>query len=341
MKSKWAAYCFMLVFGLVSFALGGLGADLPVQVTRQGYQVEVLIGGKPFTTYYFDPAIAKAYLQPLRSAQGTIVTRGFPIGETIPEDHWHDRGLEPHQRPLYFSHGDIDGLDFWGEEAFHKFYHGQPKQASGRMVLRKVDEMSGGQDSGTVRAEFDLVDPSKRPIAGETQTFTFSGDDQSRIIDCEFVITADHGPVDFGDTKEGAFAIRVAPELNVPPGHMVNSAGAEGEKAIWGKRADWVDYYGTVSGEPVSVAVRNILGRINGGNSLIQDMRGQTIILREMYRKLWLTENLPYYLGNILSRYDEELGRWEEASNRISRNKSIYDQHTLPPLIDPAVPAVR
>lgn len=255
MKNKWATYCFLFVFGLAFWASQALSADIPVQVTRQGYQIEVLIGGKPFTTYFFDPAIAKAYLQPLRSAQGTIVTRGFPVGETIPEDHFHDKGLEPHQRPLYFSHGDIDGLDFWGEEAFHKFYHSQPKQASGRMVLRQVDEVSGGQDSGTVRAVFDLVDPSKRPIAEETQTFTFSGDDQSRIIDCEFVITADHGPVDFGDTKEGTFAIRVAPELNVPPGHMVNSAGAEGEKAIWGKRADWVDYYGTVSGEPVSIAI--------------------------------------------------------------------------------------
>ena len=25
--------------------------------------------------------------------------------------------------------------------------------------------------------------------------------------------------------------------------------------AIWGKRADWIDYYGTVDGEPVGVAI--------------------------------------------------------------------------------------
>src|SRR5262249_8748061 len=40
-----------------------------------------------------------------------------------------------------------------------------------------------------------------------------------------------------------------------PPGHMVNSLGAEGEKAIWGKRAEWVDYYGRVADEDVGVAV--------------------------------------------------------------------------------------
>jgi hypothetical protein len=36
---------------------------------------------------------------------------------------------------------------------------------------------------------------------------------------------------------------------------MVNSLGAMGEKAIWGKRADWVDYYGEVGGERVGIAV--------------------------------------------------------------------------------------
>ena len=50
-----------------------------VSLTRQGDAIEVAIGGKPFTTYYFDPKIAKAYLQPLRDANGVVVTRGFPV----------------------------------------------------------------------------------------------------------------------------------------------------------------------------------------------------------------------------------------------------------------------
>src|SRR2546426_6254040 len=36
---------------------------------------------------------------------------------------------------------------------------------------------------------------------------------------------------------------------------MVNSTGATGEKRIWGKRADWVDYYGNVAGEDVGIAI--------------------------------------------------------------------------------------
>ena len=66
---------------------------------------------------------------------------------------------------------------------------------------------------------------------------------------------ANHGPVKIGDTKEGTFAIRVVKALDSPPGRMVNSTGAVGEKAVWGKRADWVDFYGNVAGEDVGIAI--------------------------------------------------------------------------------------
>ena len=36
---------------------------------------------------------------------------------------------------------------------------------------------------------------------------------------------------------------------------MVNASGASGEKAIWGKRSNWVDYYGRVAGEDVGLAI--------------------------------------------------------------------------------------
>ncbi len=65
---------------------------------------------------------------------------------------------------------------------------------------------------------------------------------ESRIVDCEFTLRADYGAVRIGDTKEGTFAIRLVKALDSPPGRMVNSSGAVGEKATWGKRADWVDY---------------------------------------------------------------------------------------------------
>ena len=244
--------------GKLSFAAlvccGVLAAQENVAVDRKGNQIDVTIGGKPFTTYYVDPVVAKPYLMPLRSAQGTIVTRGYPVGNEVPPGSQRDPSFEPHQRPLYFAHGNIDGLDFWGEEAFAKYFHDHGKQDYGHMVLEKVDEARGGS-TGVIQAEFSLEGPGGHVIGEETQAFSFRGDEQTRVIDCEFTVRATHGPLTFGDSKEGTFGIRVAKELNSPPAHMVNSQGAEGEKNIWGKRADWVDYDGKVDGEDVGIAV--------------------------------------------------------------------------------------
>ena len=228
---------------------GDRPAAQPVDLTRNGHYVDVRIGGRPFTSYYFDPGVAKPYFFPLRSAHGTVVTRGFPMTPDIAgEDH-----DEPHQRAMYFAHGDINGFDFWGEAAFPK-WSDHPVSTFGRTVFRTVNDIQGGADSGGLQATFDLVAPTGT-IAEEIQTYRFEGNEQSRLIDCEFAIHATHGPIVMGDTKEGTFAIRVVKALDSPPGHMVNANGASGAKAIWGKRSNWVDYYGRVAGEDVGLAI--------------------------------------------------------------------------------------
>ncbi len=226
-----------------------------VNLTRHGDTIAVEIGGKLFTTYTFDPSISKAFLEPLRDAKGTIVTRSLAVGNEIPQGHEHDKGFEPHQRGMYFGHGDIDGYSFWIEEAFKKYYSHSTPAKYGRMVFRKLDEMKSGSSSGVIRASFDLEGPDKKPFAEETQEYKFSGDANTRVIDCEFVIKAGKEQVKFGDTKEGTFAVRLNPQLDAPEGTMVNSEGKEGESQVWGKRANWVDVDGVVDGDELGVAV--------------------------------------------------------------------------------------
>ncbi|HTV53908.1 MAG TPA: PmoA family protein [Terriglobia bacterium] len=252
MKRKFSE--LLIVFlALVFISSVALGAAQPVTLMRSGFRIDVLIGGRLFTTYYFDPSVAKPYFRPLRSAQGTIVTRNFPSGDTVPPQDLKDPNLEPHQRPMDFGHGNVDGIDFWGEAAFPKW---SDDSIFGRTVFRKLEEIHGGPEAGVLRADFDLVAPRGRVIGVETQSYTFRGDQRNRIVDCEFIITANHGaPITMGDTKEGTFEIRLAKTLNSPPAHMVNSLGGQGEKEIWGKRADWVDYDGAVDGEQVGVAI--------------------------------------------------------------------------------------
>jgi hypothetical protein len=240
--------CVPLAAGVAAQS-GSPSTALTVDLTQNGNHVDVRIGGRPFTTYYFDPSVAKPYLHPLRSAQGTIVTRGFPM---TPDIAGEDRD-EPHQRAMYFAHGDINGFDFWGEAAFSK-WSDHPVATFGRAVFRTLNDIQGGASRGMLQATFDLVAPTGI-IAEEIQSYRFAGDEQSRVIDCEFAIRATHGPIVMGDTKEGTFAIRVVKALDSPPGHMVSASGASGEKAIWGKRSNWVDYHGRVAGEDVGLAI--------------------------------------------------------------------------------------
>ena len=226
-----------------------------VTLERSPDKVAIRVDGQPFTTYYYGSETAKPYLMPLRTASGDVVTRGFPVVNDVSAGNPKASSFEPHQRPLYFGHGDIDGLDFWQEPVFDKYYTDHGHQAYGHMLLKSVEQVSAQGDSATVRARFTLNSPNNREIGEESQTFTFSGDARTRTIDCEFILYATNGPLDVGDTKEGTFAIRLAPELSAPHAHMVNSQGAEGEKAIWGKPADWVDYSGTISGKHVDVAI--------------------------------------------------------------------------------------
>ena len=225
-----------------------------VEVKQEGNHIEVAIGGQPFTSYYFSPEVAKSYLMPIQTASGIVLSRPFPIGNDASGGDAKASSFEPHQRPLYFSHGNIDGLNFWGEEAFQKYYDEHSRQAYGHVGDPKIEEATGG-DAGTIKASFALKDPAGRVIGRETQRFVFRGDKRTRTIDCEFTLEASDGPLTLGDTKEGTFGMRLGAELSAPLGHMLNSRGGKGESEIWGKTADWVNYSGTVDGKAVGIVV--------------------------------------------------------------------------------------
>ena len=74
---------FALV-ALIAIGSGPRVAAASVEVRRTGDHIDILVGGHPFTTYYFGSAAAKPYLYPLRSAQGTVVTRNFPMTSDTP-----------------------------------------------------------------------------------------------------------------------------------------------------------------------------------------------------------------------------------------------------------------
>jgi hypothetical protein len=224
-----------------------------VKLTHSSDRISVEIDGKPFTEFFVSADVNKPYLHPLRSASGKIVTRHFPMDTVEGERRDH-----PHHRGLWFTHGDVNGYDFWANEGSQK----GPKK--GRVLLKKIVDLKDGKNSGTIVATFDWLDPQGKPIVVETRKMVFYSEPSLRTTDFDINLTA-VPKVTFGDTKEGTFAIRLASSLEEDPtgapespkrtGTMRSAAGAKTEKQVWGKRSPWVDYFGEVEGEKLGVAI--------------------------------------------------------------------------------------
>lgn len=88
--ASFKALPFVAVFTFIASSLFAQKKEA-VKVTRSATEnkVDIFIGGKPFTSFMYPDSLEKPVLFPIRAANGTIVTRGFPLdsrpGE--PTDH--------------------------------------------------------------------------------------------------------------------------------------------------------------------------------------------------------------------------------------------------------------
>ena len=154
----------------------------------------------------------------------------------------------PHQRSLWFTHGSINGIDFWAEF----------KGKTGTTKHREFVKVEGGKVA-TIVTRNDWLAPDGKKVLEDERTLRFGADGDSRWIDFDITLKASEGPLTFGDTKEGSFGTRVAETMKVDAklgGKIINSQG-QTNAAAWGKRADWVDYSGPVDGQIVGIAILN------------------------------------------------------------------------------------
>jgi hypothetical protein len=218
-------------------------ACLYAQVRFTPEDVAIAIDGKPFTTFHYGTDAAKPYLAPLRSASGKIVTRHFPMQEVAGESHDH-----LHHRGLWFSYDDVNGVKFWENDPSYT------KPNMGRIAVRGAEWKDGGK-SGTLKAVLEWRDPSGKVLLVENRDMTFYSDPKLRTIDFAIALTA-VPDITFGDTKEGAFAIRLADVFTEKKGgRMVDADGRSTMAKVWGKRSNWVDYTAEVDGERLGVAI--------------------------------------------------------------------------------------
>lgn len=78
--------------------------------------------------------------------------------------------------------------------------------------------------------------------------------------------------------------------------------------------------------------VNNDLEEISAINARLEDLRDSTTRLRGMYEKAWLRENRPYWLDNVLIRYDHLANEFQGKIVAMREaQREYWNQKTLPP----------
>jgi len=262
--------CFIVVMTfIVSAVLGQKRDAVKVIKSPNENKVDVFIGGKLFTSFLYPDSLEKPVLFPLRTANGTIVTRGFPLdpkpGE--PTDH-------PHHIGLWFNFENVNGLDFWNNSyAIPQ----NKKNLYGWIRTDKILKISGGT-TGVLIYHANWTNQQKNVLLEETTRFEFSGKNGQRIIDRITTLKADTAVV-FNDAKDGMLGLRLAHELQIPTtedqqftdnkgnvtvvkggtdhianGNYITSAGKTGNDA-WSTRGVWCKVFGKMGADSVSIAI--------------------------------------------------------------------------------------
>ena len=229
---------------VAGFACLCFTVEAAVEVKELPGKVRVEIDGQLLTEYCHQGA-PHVYFHPLLGPGGAKMTRAWPMEDVPGEERDH-----PHHRGLWFSHGAVNGVDFWSES-----------KTAGRIVHEKFLELKSGDTEGVIRSSNRWVAPDGSVPLTSIQTFrAYQTQPSERLLDFEVTLTAADKDVVLGDTKEGSMAIRIneamrltQPKSQPGKGKIVNSAG-DRDGAVWGKRAEWVDYSGPVENRTVGIA---------------------------------------------------------------------------------------
>jgi len=71
--------------------------------------------------------------------------------------------------------------------------------------------------------------------------------------------------------------------------------------------------------------VSSLLYGISSNNGQMQDLRDAYSAIRDEYARVWLGENRPYWLGNVLVRYDLQVQKWQERGWRFAEVIRDFD----------------
>ena len=230
---------------LISTALGD------VSFAEKADRVTVNLNGALFTEYRHADS-SHVYYWPVIGPGGVKMTRSHPMEKVEGEAQDH-----PHHRSMWFSHGSVNGVDFWAEAPAA----GAKPSAhpTGRIEHVKVLAAEGGNESGTLKTEQKWVAPDGSVPVRSVQTLrVYSTPATERMMDFEVTLTAGDKDAVFGDTKEGSAGLRIAESMRLKQpkepgkGHILNSEGDQDGK-VWGAHAKWVMMSGPIGDKTYAI----------------------------------------------------------------------------------------
>jgi hypothetical protein len=304
-------------------------ADEPVAVKVENFpetkKVDITIGDVLFTTYRYADTLEKPFLYPIVAADGITVTRGFPIAPRAGEGVDH-----PHHTGFWFNYGNVNGIDFWGNS---RWLPAAEKVKCGVIRLKNIEKSESMPDKGILVVNNEWVGPDGSIPLTEHATLGFSGGKDYRIIDHITTLTAQVPEVLFADTKEGAFAIRVARFLEFPSkepkifydaqgevtkipvmnnegvnGNYLSSEGIEGA-GVWGTRAKWMKLYAVSGSDTVSIVFMDHPSNPN-------------------YPTFWHARDYGLFSANPFGQKDFTQGK-EEFNFKLKKGESVTFKHRL------------
>ena len=202
-------------------------------------KVVVSIGNEIFTEYRYANQ-GKPILYPVIGPYGIPMTRHYPMKEGVPGES----GDHHHHQSIHYNH-PVSGIDFW---------HGRGGAHIRNDEIVKAEVVDG---KALIVSRNSWMHGDKR-ILSDTTEISAGNTKGGRFIDYKVSIHASEREITFQDSKEGSMSIRTHPALRlqgkVAKGSAINSEGVKG-KAVWGKAAKWVNYWGPVDGKMVGIAI--------------------------------------------------------------------------------------
>jgi len=226
-----------LLLPLVAFVLAGASlAEEPFAVRRcellplPGQQVSFAIDGVEKTRWHFGGEYPRPFFYPFCGPSGTSLTRmGHPGAEN------HD-----HHRSVWFAHHDVVGVDFWSDGG------------DGRVRQKFWYAYRDGDDEAIMASALGWFDgDGKELMEQDVVAALIPLDRGEHALELQIAMRPPAGAktVELGKTNFGFLAVRVAKTLSIHfgGGKLTDSEGREGEKAIFGKQARWMDYSGPIA----------------------------------------------------------------------------------------------